>query len=241
MDNVDWARIEYQKDYDKYKSGVGIVLRSGWDGYNKKNTYTSIDPMLVVPDPDGDYVANTYKFIGFEMERFEEEIPEDYKNVDMVSDGQTELTMIKNQKKTNDGLQNNYQINRKVLYACFTYFEVDGEEKLVYSVWGNNRTIPLHIQIYEPELPEEKENNFVAISKFVHLDHWKPKRDSFWGHRLAIFCLNVQNAKSLISTLRYQKGKAELYPMYIANTRMIQDRTDLDFGFNKVIFANPLE
>lgn len=29
--------------------------------------------------------------------------------------------------------------------------------------------------------------------------------------------------------------------MYIANSRMIQDRTDLDFGFNKVIFANPME
>jgi hypothetical protein len=114
--------------------------------------------------------------------------------------------MIKNQKKVNDGLQNNYQLGRKVLYGCFTYYEVDGEEKLIYSVWGSNRT-----------------------TKFVHLDHWKPKRDSFWGHRLAIFCLNVQNAKSLISTLRYQKGKAELYPMYIANTRMIQDRTDLDF------------
>ena len=35
--------------------------------------------------------------------------------------------------------------------------------------------------------------------------------------------------------------KSVLYPMYIANTRLIQDRTDLDFGFNKVIFANPME
>lgn len=241
MENVDWAQIEYQKDYDKYKSGVGIVLRTGWDGYNKKNLYTNIDPMLVIPDPDGDYIKNEYKFIGFEMERFAEQIPDSYKNVDEVPDAQTELTMIKNQKKVNDGMQNNYQLGRKVLYGCFTYFKVDGTEKLVYSVWGNNRTTPLEIKIFEPELPEEMENNFVSINKFVHLDHWKPKRDSFYGHRLAIFCLNVQNAKSLISTLRYQKGKAELYPMYIANTRMIQDRTDLDFGFNKVIFANPLE
>jgi hypothetical protein len=86
MENVEWARIEYQKDYDKYKSGVGIVVRDGWDGYNKRNTYTSVDPMLVIPDPDGDYVANKYKFIGFEMERFEEQIPENYKNVDQVPD-----------------------------------------------------------------------------------------------------------------------------------------------------------
>lgn len=31
MENVEWARIEYQKDYDKYKYGAGTVLRSGWD------------------------------------------------------------------------------------------------------------------------------------------------------------------------------------------------------------------
>lgn len=243
MENVEWARIEYQKDYDKYKSGVGIVLRSGWDGFNKRNTYVNIDPMLVIPDPDGDYIKNEYSFIGFEMERFEEQIPDSYKNVDEVPNANTSMTIIKNQTKTNSGMQNTYQMVRKVLYGCFTYFKMnEGEEgKLIYSVWGNNETTLLHAEIFEPELPEEKENNFVSISKFVHLDHWKPKRDSFYGHRLAVFCLNVQNAKSLISTLRYQKGKAELYPMYLANTRMIQDRTDLDFGFNKVIFANPME
>lgn len=35
--------------------------------------------------------------------------------------------------------------------------------------------------------------------------------------------------------------KSVLFPMYMANSRLIQDRTDLDFGFNKVIFANPME
>jgi hypothetical protein len=150
--------------------------------------------------------------------------------------------MKKNELKNNDNIQNAWQRKRIVVYHSFTYFDYPGKGKtLFYSVYGNNRSVPLLIQPYFPELPEEKKNNIVKISKFVSIDRWKPKRDSYFGHRLAIFCLNVQNAKSLISTLRYQKAKAELYPMYIANTRLIQDRSDLDFGFNKVIFANPLE
>jgi len=241
METPEWARIEYQKDYDKYKYGAGTVLKMGWDGYNKRNTYTVIDPMLLIPDPDGDYIKGSMKFIGFELEKFEEELPSSFQNVDKLSDAQTELTMKKNQMKNNNGLLNNYKAGRCAIYACFSYYKVDGEDKLIYSIWGLARTVPLFIQIIEPELPEEKENDFVPISRFVYTDNWKPKRDSYFGHRLAIFCLNVQNAKSLIATLRYQKGKAELYPMYIANPRMIPDRTDLDFGFNKVIFANPME
>jgi len=46
--------------------------------------------------------------------------------------------------------------------------------------------------------------------------------------------------KSIIANLRLKKIKAELYPMYIRNTRMISNKGDLDFGFNKVIDANPL-
>lgn len=241
METPEWARIIYQKEYDKYKYGAGTVLRMGWDGHNKKNTYTVIDPMLLIPDPDGDYIKGSMKFIGFEMEKFREELPSDFQNIQDLVDAQTELTIKRSQLRNNNGLQQNYTVGRFAIYACFSYYEVDGEDKLIYSIWGNERKTPLFIKIIEPELPEEKEDNFVPISRFVYTDNWKPKRDSYFGHRLAVFCLNVQNAKSLISTLRYQKGKAELYPMYIANTRMIPDRTDLDFGFNKVVFANPME
>lgn len=145
--------------------------------------------------------------------------------------------------KGHGNLLNTQELERYVLYHTFTYFEMPGKKgkTLFYAVYGNNRSLPLYIRAYYPELPEEKKNKQVKISKFVSVDRWKPKRDSYFGHRLAIFCLNVQNAKSLISTLRYQKAKAELYPMYLANTRLIQNREDLDFGFNKVIFANPLE
>lgn len=245
METPEWAKIEYQRSYDTYKYGAGTVLRDGWDAFNNRPTWTVIDPMMIIPDPDGDYVSDTYSFWWAEVERFKEEMPENYNEewLEQLNMNQSELSMKKNEIKQHDNIQNFQDTKRYVLYHTFTYFKMPGKrgKTLFYAVYGNDRTVPLYIQPYYPELPEEKKNNFVKISKFVSRDNWKPKRDSYFGHRLAIFCLNVQNAKSLISTLRYQKAKAELYPMYVANTRMIQDRTDLDFGFNKVIFANPME
>lgn len=237
MDTPEMARVQYQLEYDKYKSGVGTLIRTGWDAYNLKPTYEVVDPMLIINDPDGDYVQDKYKFIGFESKKFLEELPENWQNTKDLPNEQTTLTLRADQLKQNAGVVNPYQLERIVTYSCFSYWK----GSLYFSVWGRNRTTLLYIEKYEPELPEEKTNNFVAINKFVYSTRWKAKRDSYFGHRLAIFALNVQDARSLIATLRFQMEKSVLYPMYIANTRLIQDRTDLDFGFNKVIFANPME
>jgi hypothetical protein len=237
VDTPEMARINYQVNYDSFKSGVGTLVRVGWDSHNLRPIYEVANPLLIIPDPDGDYIQDVYKFIGFESEKFANEMPKEWQNTKDLPDAITELTQKSRTLKANAGMINNYQLGRKVVYSCFEYWE----GSLYFSVWGNNRTTLLYIIKYEPELPEEKTNDFVAINKFVHTTRWKPKRDSFFGHRLAVFALNVQDARSLIATLRFQMEKSVLHPMYIANTRMIQDRTDLDFGFNKVIFANPME
>lgn len=237
IDTPEMARANYQINYDAFKSGVGTLVRVGWDAHNLRPIYEVADPMLIIPDPDGDYIQDTYKFIGFEATKFENEFPSNWQNTKELPDAITELMLKSKTLKQNAGMINNYQLGRKAIYSCFEYWE----GSLYYSVWGNNRTTLLFIQKYEPELEEEKTNNYVAINKFVHTTRWKPKRDSFYGHRLAIFAINVQDARSLIATLRFQMEKSVLFPMYMANTRLIQDRTDLDFGFNKVIFANPME
>lgn len=237
IDTPEMARINYQVNYDAFKSGVGTLVRVGWDSHNLRAVYEVANPLLIIPDPDWDYIQDIYKFIGFESEKFANEFPKEWQNIDDLPDVITELTLKSRTLKTNAGMINNYQLARKVVYSCFEYWEWS----LYFSVWGNNRTTLLYIIKYDPELPEELTNNFVAINKFVHTARWKPKRDSFFGHRLAVFALNVQEARSLIATLRFMMEKSVLHPMYIANTRMIQDRTDLDFGFNKVIFANPME
>lgn len=42
--------------------------------------------MLIVTDPDGDYIQDKYKFIGFESTKFEDEFPEDWQNTDELED-----------------------------------------------------------------------------------------------------------------------------------------------------------
>ena len=237
MNTPEMARIQYQIEYDKYKYGAGTLVRTGWDGYNKKPIYEVADPMLIINDPDGDYVMDTYKFIGFESQKFPEEFPTHWQNTEDLPLEQTTLTLRANQLKVNAWVNNPYQLDRVVIYSTFSYWK----GSLYYSVWGRNRTELLYIEKYEPELEEEKANGLVQINKFIHTTRWRAKRDAYFGHRVAIFALNVQDARSLIATLRFQMEKSVLYPMYIANTRLIQDRTDLDFGFNKVIFANPME
>jgi len=87
--------------------------------------------MLVIPDPDGDYMQDTYKFIGFESMKFAEEFPKDWQNTTDLVDATTELVLQTKQLKTNAGISNNYTLDRKVIYSCFEYW--GGE--LYFSVW----------------------------------------------------------------------------------------------------------
>jgi 20S proteasome alpha/beta subunit len=99
------------------------MVRTGWDGYNKKPTYETVDPMLIIPDPDGDYIQDTYKFIGFESTKFKEELPEDWQNTDKLVDETTQLVMRAKQLKVNAGMSDTYQLERKVIYSCFEYWK----------------------------------------------------------------------------------------------------------------------
>lgn len=131
-----------------------------------------------------------------------------------------------------------YDGNYYVIYHHFTYLN----RKLYHTVWslnGGEIGDLLWCEEVKSLLPQDE--GCPKIRHIVCCDRWRPKVDNFFGHRLATFCVNVQEQKSLIATLRFSKSKAELYPMYIVNSRMIKDRTDLDFGFNKMIFANPME
>jgi hypothetical protein len=84
---------------------------------------------------------------------------------------------------------------------------------------------------------EKKENNLIPFP--VLINNWRPDRSTIFGQRLATVCKNIQMAIVLIQNLRYKKDKAELYPMYLYNTRLIKRPADLDMGFNKFIPTNP--
>jgi hypothetical protein len=64
--------------------------------------------------------------------------------------------------------------------------------------------------------------------------YWKPDRDNPFGDRPANYTRDVQLQKAEIANLRLNKMRAELYPMYLYNSDLINSK-DLSFGFNKGI------
>ena len=71
--------------------------------------------------------------------------------------------------------------------------------------------------------------------------YWKPRRNNPFGSRIGTYVWDVQRVKAEMATLRLKKSKAELYPMYMYNTRLIKNKADLNFWFNKLVATNPLE
>lgn len=67
----DYEQLYYQKEQDRYFFGVGIRARVGWDDDRKTNTWTSVNPLCVVPDPmpsqTGRYSIKNYRYMGFQM------------------------------------------------------------------------------------------------------------------------------------------------------------------------------
>jgi hypothetical protein len=70
--------------------------------------------------------------------------------------------------------------------------------------------------------------------------YWRPDGTPT-GMRVTAITGDIQRVKAEFSNLRLDKSKAELYPMYLRNKRLIPNATDLEFGFNKIIDVNPLE
>jgi len=66
FDTPEMKMIKYQKDYDKYLYGVGIVARIGWDGIYKRNRFQVVDPKTWYPDLNGDYITGNYSYSGFD-------------------------------------------------------------------------------------------------------------------------------------------------------------------------------
>jgi len=238
----DWEKINYQKNYDKYKYGVGIVAKVGWDGETKKNIWSVIDPKTVIADPDGDYITDEYSFLGFSTYLTAEQIPNNWENVNRLNPHKVSLDedgMIDDAKR-NAGINHTSSGDAELYHVYYHFNYVDG--RLCMSTWGNDRKELLYKEYIEGVFPEEKKDpSRLKISDLIACDRWRPMRESFFGHRLAKFAGNIQEQKALIASLRYKKSKAELYPMYMYNSRLIQNREDLDFGFNKFVAINALE
>lgn len=247
LESEDFENARFQMKFDTYRYGAGILAMTGWDWNTKKPILEVVKPSCVVPDPDGDYVSKVYDYIGFETQKRKSQLPEEY-DIDALS-FQANLDANKVSEKSAANMLSIGNDQNNPIYDVYYHFCNYAEENEDGTKWdtkkylvvtGNNDSVIVYLE----ELPvvtaeETKDNTLVPFPVLVN--NWRPDRNSIFGQRLATVCKNIQIAITLIQNLRYKKDKAELYPMYLYNTRLIKRPADLDMWFNKFIATNPDE
>jgi len=247
FNETDMETLKYFRDSNKFKRWVGIIAKTGWDWYNKRWTFANIDPRLWIPDPDADYVNEKYAFVWFQDDIYKKDLEAlsgreiinfDELSTKMADDGSK---YIKQQDKSNNKLNYTQNISNNThnphydVYYHFSYFNWIPAMVLT----ANENTVVLKVVVYKAVTPEEKKNPSLIKLPFA-FTYWVPDGTPF-GMRVPMFTADSQKAKAIMNNLRMDKELAELYPMYLRNSRLIPNKWDIEFGFNKIIDVNPLE
>lgn len=228
----------YDWKHDKFLRWLGIVVRNGWDWELKVNTFDLIDPRLAILDPDWNYRTWDYSFFWFNKIEYRKNLENgDFENIDSIarhgSGGEAKDLRQKDQENAN--LESSQSINKEnpwiETYYHFAYFNWVRAMVVV----ANIRTEIINVKIYKEDKKVKAFDDILAIT------YRRPRKNTPFGDRMPRYVWDVQVAKSMLANLRFDKAKAELYPMYLRNTRLIKNKADLDFWFNKVVDVNPLE
>lgn len=246
FEREDMEQIKFQRYWDALFFWVGIVAKTWWDWSGKKTTFENVDPRMWVPDPNWDYVNNNYSFTGFQkLISISEAKALWLYNEELVSENNwnyRDAFQIKRLDQQRAGLRAEYLSNKldnNNYYNIYYHWSIFNWIKALI-ITGNNNSIILDVKILRPVFDSEKKNNSKIPFPFS-FTYYRPERNNPFWKSVVDDTADVQRVKALIANLRLDKSKAELYPMYIYNTRLIKNRWDLDFGFNKMIGVNPLE
>lgn len=248
---ADIEVLKYQRDWDKFFYWVGIIAKTWWCGINKTPKFEVVDPRNWIPDPDGDYVNGNYSFTGFDKQMFKEDLISEWYSEDIIEGlnpntwNQRGSDRSKNDDQVNSDLNTSYKSsdennpNYKIYYWFHTFAWPKATIRAMV-IMGNEQKTLLDIDGLVTINKEEKKDGNLIPFPFA-FTYWKPRTNNPFGDRVATFVSDVQRAKALIANLRLDKSLAELYPMYMYNTRLIKNKEDLNFGFNKLVAVNPLE
>ena len=243
MNSSYMENLTYDWKHDKFLRWHGTIIRNGWDGIDKRPFFETVDPRVEILDPDGDYRNGDYSFYGFEKTEFKKDITEE-NGYEILEEDITTESKQSEIKKVRERDQNNFKMwgsltwdsknNPDIsLYCHMAFFGKNNVRAMVWLANGRKDIAKVHL------LPQ-RTKRVRAFDDILAITYHKPRRNNPYGDRIARYVGDVQIMKSIIANLRLDKIKAELYPTYLRNTRMIKNKGDLEFGFNKVIDANPL-
>ena len=234
--------LKYQQLWDMLFFWVGIKAKIWWDWLEKKNKFQIVDPRTAIFDPDWDYYNWDYSFIWFTKNVSKNELKQLWYNVEDITKSEdiNWPTELRREDLQSSWASSSYSTNKDNYYSEIYYHFTIIDWKSYKIVTANNRTLLLEIEELKPVFSWEKDKKRTVPFPFS-FKLFRPVRWNPTGYRLFDLIRDVQDSKAIIANLRLDKSKAELYPMYLFNSRLIKNKTDLDFWFNKLIAVNPME
>jgi len=243
FEEEDMENIKYQRLWDALFYWVGIVAKTGWNWVEKETIFQNIDPRNWIPDPIGNYTTWNYRYTWFEKIISEVDLKQQWLwNEDLNPLNTTWVGAIWAKKNLDDdhirGWVGNYTATDE-WYSIYYHFTTINWVKVKIITWNDN-TLLLNVNILKPIFKAEKKDNTLIEFPFS-FTYYRPIRNDPFGRSVVDDTGDVQRTKAIIANLRLNKSKAELYPMYLYNTRLVKNKNDLSFWFNKLIWVNPLE
>jgi hypothetical protein len=239
MQTTEMELVKYQNLWDSLFFWIWIICKTWWDWNEKQTTFQNVDPRLWVPDPNWDYVRWKYRYIWFKQLLSKWELDsmwiyhKELRSVKSSSGWEdTAMDILIQDRQQEDVFNYDFWSWNNELFNVFSYFWQFWDKKAYIITWNDNKII-LWYKILQPITKKEKKNN-VNVPFPFEFSHYRPQRWLIVGRSVPDDTEDVQVAKAMIANLRFDKSKAELYPMYLYNTRLIKNKTDLDFWFNKL-------
>ncbi len=239
MSRAEMENLIYDWKHDKFLRGLWIIIRNWWNWEDKNPTFETIDPRLAILDPDGDYRTGEYGFFWFDKLEYYNTFTEEngYENIDnIIKYGNWwAATDLKQQDQNEFKLNaNRWRSKNNPSIETYYHFSTFGTQRALIVMTNKTTEIVKVLLIGENKKVK-------AFQDYLAVTYRRPRRNNPYGDRMPRYVGDVQIVKSIMANLRLDKIRAELYPMYIRNTRLITNKADLKFWFNKIIDANPLE
>jgi len=230
---------KYYEFWDKFATWLSITAKVGWDWVYKRNINQVINPLLAIPDPNGDFFTWDYRYVWFPTIKSRGQLEAEWYNTEeLVTWGEAQWAI--QTKRDSQADQWFPTVTDKDLFEVLLFFthvtqEIDWNiiNRKIWVLLANSESRILNAWYIKAGNKFEEKNPW-AIKFPIKFKYWKPLRDNFYWDRPANYTRDVQIQKAIIANLRLDKMRAELYPMYLYNKDYVSGK-DLAFWFNKWI------
>lgn len=244
-DLMQKAQVDFDWDFDTCFFGDGYLLFEKFFRDPKKSIMVplpkAIDPMVFAHDPDAVSVNGDLegqggaRFLGFEMVFLKNSLKEKdgYINLDKIMSGKEMDSLTKSAKDVRDevkGLmtnidhsQNDSELEESQVVNALVWFTFYKGKRHKVILANECKTVI--------KIEECNDNLFPIIKRSLY------KTAHSW-HSISVPALleDKQRQISVALNLTMKNMKADLYPMYLYDTRRIKNRSEItSFGFQKAI------